>query len=261
MTLDLHRDSGMMHMQRAGDTCMVKALSLFPIPRTHHPGGSPSTALPRDGESAEGFPFRAMIFRLKEYGTITLYAPNAVRPWGNFTRASQSDNESPEHIADRLRYNSVLKEETGCWEWARYPTKFGYGRMTINNKSRVAHRLAYELAVGEIPPGKVVMHICDNPPCWNPAHLRLGTHRDNVQDCIQKGRSNPTGPKDREKIRGSNNRNSVLNENQVLEIRKLLSSGIGPNALGRRYGVSKTTIRGIRDGVYWAWLKTVDDLP
>lgn len=50
------------------------------------------------------------------------------------------------------------------------------------------HRVAYEQAHGQIPPGMVVMHSCDNPPCVNPDHLIIGTQSENVRDMYHKGR-------------------------------------------------------------------------
>ena len=61
----------------------------------------------------------------------------------------------------------------------------GYGRF----RGKAAHRWAYATYVGEIPEGLSVLHSCDNPPCVNPAHLRVGTQQDNVNDMWNRGRA------------------------------------------------------------------------
>jgi hypothetical protein len=53
-----------------------------------------------------------------------------------------------------------------------------------------SHKLMYMLAVGPVPAGMCVMHKCDNAPCCNPDHLKLGTRAENNQDMHRKGRSN-----------------------------------------------------------------------
>jgi hypothetical protein len=79
--------------------------------------------------------------------------------------------------------------ENGCWEWSRTRHSKGYGNASRNNKSIRAHRYAYEIWNGPIPDGMMVLHSCDNPPCCNPDHLRLGTAHDNMMDAIRRGRA------------------------------------------------------------------------
>ena len=52
-----------------------------------------------------------------------------------------------------------------------------------------AHRWAWMLVHGSIPDGLHVLHRCDNPPCFRPSHLFLGTDADNARDMASKGRS------------------------------------------------------------------------
>lgn len=100
-------------------------------------------------------------------------------------------NSTPEEKIKRL---SVVNEKTGCWEWIGAKSKRGYG--TVGGKSPdgvrkvfIAPRYFYRHFVGPIPDGLLVLHRCDNPPCVNPGHLFLGTHSDNMQDMIRKGRA------------------------------------------------------------------------
>ena len=82
-----------------------------------------------------------------------------------------------------------------CWEWsgARLVTGYGrlYGRMAGTDARRTwryVHRIAYALAVGPIPVGALICHHCDNPPCFNPAHLYAGSFQSNVDDTFASGR-------------------------------------------------------------------------
>jgi hypothetical protein len=75
-----------------------------------------------------------------------------------------------------------------CWGWKGHLRWDGYGRFRHMTKAVFAHRYSYELHHGQIPEGMSVMHVCDNPICTNPKHLRLGTHAENMADMKAKGR-------------------------------------------------------------------------
>ncbi|MDE2468782.1 MAG: HNH endonuclease, partial [Bradyrhizobium sp.] len=62
------------------------------------------------------------------------------------------------------------------------------GTTTVAGKRALVHRVAWELAHGAIPVGKVICHRCDNPVCVNVGHLFIGTQQDNVRDAWAKGR-------------------------------------------------------------------------
>lgn len=87
----------------------------------------------------------------------------------------------------------VQKNADGCWLFDGAPCNpAGHIHLSREDGSRVyAHRFSYELHHGTIPDGLVVMHTCDVPRCVNPAHLTVGTQRDNVRDAIDKGRFAP----------------------------------------------------------------------
>lgn len=95
---------------------------------------------------------------------------------------------SDEAILERLRSRSTVNPETGCWEWQGNAVRGGYGTTGVDNTTRFVHRMAWEIANGPIPDGLLCCHKCDNPPCWNPDHIFLGTNADNAADRVAKGR-------------------------------------------------------------------------
>lgn len=84
---------------------------------------------------------------------------------------------------------SVKKTKT-CWLWTGLTLGGGYGRFRQDEKSKeiYAHRWAWTNFKSVIPEGLQVLHKCDTPGCVKPAHLFLGTQKDNVRDMIAKGR-------------------------------------------------------------------------
>lgn len=75
-----------------------------------------------------------------------------------------------------------------CWLWLASRNPDGYGHFFYNDSIVAAHRVSWMMHRGEIPAGLNVLHKCDNPKCVNPAHLFLGTHQDNADDKMKKGR-------------------------------------------------------------------------
>jgi hypothetical protein len=90
---------------------------------------------------------------------------------------------------ERFWKKVTFEPNSGCWLWTASLSKAGYGQFVLEGIPLKAHRFSYEMLVGEIPRGSIILHKCDNPACVNPAHLRPGSYKDNVQDSIAKGRS------------------------------------------------------------------------
>lgn len=85
----------------------------------------------------------------------------------------------PISVEKRL-FKFIDKTDT-CWNWTG-DKQNGYGRIKLNNKKQLSHRVAYETWVGPIPSGTSVHHKCANPSCCNPEHLQLATQRDNMAE-------------------------------------------------------------------------------
>jgi hypothetical protein len=118
----------------------------------------------------------------------------------------------------KIRFFSRVDKTPSCWIWKASKTKNGYGNTTVNGKSRLSHRVAWELANGTIPSGMFICHVCDVKNCFNPSHLFMGTPKDNAQDRDKKGR-NAHSKGTAKLVMGETVKNSKLTNAMVLEIR------------------------------------------
>jgi ribosomal protein S14 len=153
-----------------------------------------------------------------------------------------------------------------CWEWTG-----GSGKKDPKNpcpmfwhkgRNRVAARIGWELLYGPIPEQMLVCHTCDNRRCCNPLHWFLGTHLENMQDKVRKGRHvTPSGDKHWTHIhpdlvrRGERSPQAKTEQAPVLEVRRLWATGeYTTSQLGRRFGMSRQCVRDIVTRRTWAWL-------
>lgn len=122
-------------------------------------------------------------------------------------------------IIQSLFSSAQVNPETGCWEWQGSRNDAGYGRMQFCGRSQLVHRVVAHLAL-EMPLGSkgiCALHHCDNPPCFNPDHLFIGSQQDNVDDCAAKGRAR--------KAIGEESGTSKLTGAEVLDIRSRYVAG------------------------------------
>lgn len=153
----------------------------------------------------------------------------------------------PKPAEERFDASYMPEPMSGCWLWlGRERGSNGYGSIKVAGKHLQAHRYSYERFVGQIPNGLFVLHRCDNPACVNPNHLFIGTHQDNQDDKVKKGRQArgvSLGMAQRKnKKRGQDSPISKLTWDQVNEIR---DSSEAVRVLAERFNVSTTTINNI----------------
>ena len=179
------------------------------------------------------------------------------------------------------RFWASLREEGDCWLWART-------KLEPNGRARIrplgdkgprylVYRFAWELVYGPIPDGLIVCHSCDVGHCCNPAHLFLGTYKDNMEDAARKGRM-PRGDKNGSRLhperirrgenhparihnnsyyrrgenhpsrsrdyfaRGSAHHNAKVTEDAVREMRQLRTLGTTLETLAQRFGITAVTV-------------------
>lgn len=130
-----------------------------------------------------------------------------------------------------------------CTVWLGRKDKDGYGHLRFGSRQKWgAARLRWVLAKGEDGRPLHMLHHCDNPSCVNIDHLWLGTNADNIRDRVAKGR----GPV------GERNSSAKLNADDVREIRILLKTGKSQQKVADVFGVSRSCVKDIVNGLTWS---------
>lgn len=152
-------------------------------------------------------------------------------------------------------YNQKNITHSGCWEWTGVLNS-GYGQLSVHGKRILAHRFSLQQHLKrEIPSSLEVRHMCNNPRCINPEHLKEGTHYENMRDMVASDRqakgkylSDKLVGIPRPKIAGSKNGRAKLTEEDVVNIRNSTQSYY---SLSRQYGVSNTHVKRIKNNKSW----------
>jgi hypothetical protein len=152
-------------------------------------------------------------------------------------------------IKNRFWSKVNITQDGQCWNWNASINRSGYGQFWLDDKMRLAHRIAFAIYNNDLSiiyntknyhkcnnTFKCILHKCDNKKCCNPNHLFIGTNADNIKDKINKNRQ--------QHMRGSSNGYSKLKENDILEIRKnyIPRKNGGMIFLAKKYNVSTTNI-------------------
>lgn len=179
--------------------------------------------------------------RLKNGGTGAIEKPRL--------KISDMSEEEKMRRLKKSFEKHVIRQE-GCWGWKGPTARGGYAVMSCRRAmgSDRGHKASWMIHFGSIPARMHVCHKCDNPICTNPDHLWIGTHQQNNDDKISKGRQAHNIPPHK---RGSENGSSKLSENQVKEIKGLILEGHSCHRIGKEFGVSHQTILRIKNGKNW----------
>jgi len=131
-----------------------------------------------------------------------------------------------------------------CWEWQANRDNNGYGRFGHRYKLLSAHRVAWEIENGPIPKDLCVLHRCDNPSCVNISHLFLGTHKDNMKDRDQKGRSRGGS------LKGETNPSCKHKDCEVTRIKEMAKMGYLQKDIIKKLGLSQSYVSGVMTYIF-----------
>lgn len=155
------------------------------------------------------------------------------------------------NVIDRFWFG-VEKSNT-CWVWRLGKISTGYGAMNEGGKQYLAHRISWMIHKGPLPARAFVLHHCDNRACVNPHHLFLGDAKANSMDCASKGRLYLQNS-DR---RGSKHSQAKLTEEDVFEIFRMASEGLGPQEISRRFNLTRGAVGNILKRRSWKHINPV----
>lgn len=153
------------------------------------------------------------------------------------------------HFIQVNRFRTHVDSSGGpdaCWLWTGHIGENGYGVASIKGRTYKAHRVSYFIEHGRIANDRLVLHRCDVRACVNPAHLFLGTPKDNSLDAVRKERNT--------KLYGEQNGKARLTRAAVLAIRRICKRGVCQKTVAKQFGVSEATVSYVVNGGRWGKL-------
>uniref|UniRef100_A0AB74UGY9 HNH nuclease domain-containing protein n=1 Tax=Caulobacter phage BL57 TaxID=3348355 RepID=A0AB74UGY9_9VIRU len=99
------------------------------------------------------------------------------------------------------------------------------------------HNVLYQEAFGDLPPGVLVRHRCDNRMCINLDHMIQGTSKDNSGDMVVRGRQGFQY--------GEAHSHAKLSTVQVQEVRDAIGT---QREIAERFSIHQSQVSRIRSG-------------
>lgn len=153
---------------------------------------------------------------------------------------------------DTFWKNVEINKEDECWPWLRGKTPKGYGNAWINGKFIRANRYALQDSKGPPPSEDMyALHSCDNTSCCNPAHLRWGTQKENMQDAILRKRNSF----------GEKSTSSLINEETASRIMRMRMEGFKSPDIAKKLSLGEGLVMAVYTGRSWAHLHGVNGNP
>ena len=134
-------------------------------------------------------------------------------------------------MRERFEEKFEIDEATGCWNWTAAKNGRGYGHFYTppsfsNHKMDFSHRVSYYLYKCEkVAEDLCIRHKCDNTSCVNPNHLEKGSHTDNMQDMVKRGRHKSGTQK--------------LTKQQIQEMKLLRKQGVMVKDIADKYEIDR----------------------
>lgn len=135
-------------------------------------------------------------------------------------------------------------QSNGCWFWKGKANIYGYPATRARQGSHPTRKVTWWVnQVWDLPgEGPQILHKCHDKRCWNPAHLRKGTHQENMRDKIKAGTSG----------KGEGHNQAKLTLSQVEEIRQRSRLGETSKSISKDYPVSRRHISRIIRKERWS---------